>query len=77
MPLALGCGQGYCGSPLVPWENLSGCRGAGGGLTRPHGPLFLPQHRQYVRDTVVGSMGLKATGRLCTVAKARGLRACR
>ncbi|XP_064429405.1 NAD-dependent protein deacylase sirtuin-6 isoform X4 [Mirounga angustirostris] len=33
--------------------------------------------RQYVRDTVVGSMGLKATGRLCTVAKARGLRACR
>ncbi|XP_059015473.1 NAD-dependent protein deacylase sirtuin-6 isoform X4 [Mustela lutreola] len=32
---------------------------------------------QYVRDTVVGSMGLKATGRLCTVAKARGLRACR
>uniref|UniRef100_A0A673UQR5 protein acetyllysine N-acetyltransferase n=1 Tax=Suricata suricatta TaxID=37032 RepID=A0A673UQR5_SURSU len=43
----------------------------------PAGPLFLPQHRQYVRDTVVGSMGLKATGRLCTVAKARGLRACR
>uniref|UniRef100_A0A5F8GLW3 Dual specificity mitogen-activated protein kinase kinase 2 n=1 Tax=Monodelphis domestica TaxID=13616 RepID=A0A5F8GLW3_MONDO len=33
--------------------------------------------RQYVRDVVVGSMGLKATGRLCTVAKARGLRACR
>nr|XP_037850242.1 NAD-dependent protein deacetylase sirtuin-6 isoform X3 [Chlorocebus sabaeus] len=33
--------------------------------------------RQYVRDTVVGTMGLKATGRLCTVAKARGLRACR
>lgn len=32
---------------------------------------------QYVRDTVVGTMGLKATGRLCTVAKARGLRACR
>nr|KAF6482039.1 sirtuin 6 [Molossus molossus] len=32
---------------------------------------------QYVRDTVVGSMGLKATGRLCTMAKARGLRACR
>lgn len=39
--------------------------------------LLLPQHRQYVRDTVVGSMGLRATGRLCTVAKARGLRACR
>ncbi|KAB1259198.1 NAD-dependent protein deacetylase sirtuin-6 [Camelus dromedarius] len=31
----------------------------------------------YVRDAVVGSMGLKATGRLCTVAKSRGLRACR
>lgn len=33
--------------------------------------------RQYVRDTVVGSMGLKPTGRLCSVTKARGLRACR
>ncbi|XP_047388534.1 NAD-dependent protein deacylase sirtuin-6 isoform X2 [Sciurus carolinensis] len=35
------------------------------------------QTRQYVRDTVVGTMGLKATGRLCTMTKARGLRACR
>ncbi|KAL2294859.1 hypothetical protein Nmel_017997, partial [Mimus melanotis] len=34
-------------------------------------------HRQYVRDAVVGSMGLKPTGRLCSVTKARGLRACR
>ncbi|KFQ52187.1 NAD-dependent protein deacetylase sirtuin-6, partial [Nestor notabilis] len=33
--------------------------------------------RQYVRDAVVGSMGLKPTGRLCSVTKARGLRACR
>ncbi|XP_078279865.1 NAD-dependent protein deacylase sirtuin-6 isoform X2 [Rhinoraja longicauda] len=33
--------------------------------------------RQYVRDSVVGTMGLKATGRLCDVKKARGLRACR
>ncbi|XP_057168005.1 NAD-dependent protein deacylase sirtuin-6 isoform X3 [Ursus arctos] len=40
-------------------------------------PRPSPGFRQYVRDTVVGSMGLKATGRLCTVAKARGLRACR
>ncbi|XP_069623956.1 NAD-dependent protein deacylase sirtuin-6 isoform X3 [Ranitomeya imitator] len=33
--------------------------------------------RQYVRDHVVGTMGLKATGRLCDVPKVRGLRACR
>lgn len=45
-------------------------------FTWPHHSSFL-QRRQYVRDTVVGSMGLKSTGRLCTVAKARGLRACR
>ncbi|KAG2463772.1 SIR6 deacetylase, partial [Polypterus senegalus] len=33
--------------------------------------------RQFVRDTVVGTMGLKVTGRLCDVPKSRGLRACR
>ncbi|XP_044124349.1 NAD-dependent protein deacetylase sirtuin-6 isoform X2 [Bufo gargarizans] len=33
--------------------------------------------RQYVRDNVVGTMGLKPTGRLCDVHKVRGLRACR
>ncbi|XP_005999102.1 NAD-dependent protein deacetylase sirtuin-6 isoform X2 [Latimeria chalumnae] len=33
--------------------------------------------RQYVRDHVVGTMGLKQTGRLCDVVKSRGLRACR
>ncbi|XP_053157785.1 NAD-dependent protein deacylase sirtuin-6 isoform X2 [Hemicordylus capensis] len=33
--------------------------------------------RQYVRDTVVGTMGLKPTGRLCDVSKCRGLRSCR
>lgn len=48
----------------------------GRGLCRRWADPPLP-HRQYIRDTVVGSMGLKATGRLCTAAKARGLRACR
>ncbi|XP_036739470.2 NAD-dependent protein deacylase sirtuin-6 isoform X2 [Manis pentadactyla] len=50
-------------------------------LAELHGNMFVEEcvkcKTQYVRDTVVGSMGLKATGRLCTMAKARGLRACR
>uniref|UniRef100_A0A8C0Q8V4 protein acetyllysine N-acetyltransferase n=2 Tax=Canis lupus familiaris TaxID=9615 RepID=A0A8C0Q8V4_CANLF len=50
-------------------------------LAELHGNMFVEEcvkcKTQYVRDTVVGSMGLRATGRLCTVAKARGLRACR
>ncbi|KAM7327929.1 hypothetical protein ACRRTK_014296 [Alexandromys fortis] len=50
-------------------------------LAELHGNMFVEEcpkcKMQYVRDTVVGTMGLKATGRLCTVAKARGLRACR
>uniref|UniRef100_A0A2K5TU87 protein acetyllysine N-acetyltransferase n=1 Tax=Macaca fascicularis TaxID=9541 RepID=A0A2K5TU87_MACFA len=50
-------------------------------LAELHGNMFVEEcakcKTQYVRDTVVGTMGLKATGRLCTVAKARGLRACR
>ncbi|XP_032108129.1 NAD-dependent protein deacetylase sirtuin-6 isoform X3 [Sapajus apella] len=50
-------------------------------LAELHGNMFVEEcakcKTQYIRDTVVGSMGLKATGRLCTVAKARGLRACR
>lgn len=33
--------------------------------------------RQYVRDKVIGVMGLKPTGRLCDVVRSRGLRACR
>lgn len=37
--------------------------------------LFFP--RQYVRDKVIGVMGLKPTGRLCDVVRSRGLRACR
>ncbi|XP_023588887.1 NAD-dependent protein deacylase sirtuin-6 isoform X3 [Trichechus manatus latirostris] len=50
-------------------------------LAELHGNMFVEEcvkcKTQYIRDTVVGSMGLKATGRFCTVAKARGLRACR
>ncbi|XP_037680123.1 NAD-dependent protein deacetylase sirtuin-6 isoform X3 [Choloepus didactylus] len=50
-------------------------------LAELHGNMFIEEcvkcKTQYVRDTVVGSMGLRATGRLCTVTKARGLRACR
>ncbi|XP_068836568.1 NAD-dependent protein deacylase sirtuin-6 isoform X4 [Capricornis sumatraensis] len=50
-------------------------------LAELHGNMFVEEcvkcKTQYVRDTVVGSMGLKPTGRLCTVAKSRGLRACR
>ncbi|NXM89959.1 SIR6 deacetylase, partial [Oenanthe oenanthe] len=46
-----------------------------------HGNMFVEEcvkcGKQYVRDAVVGSMGLKPTGRLCSVTKARGLRACR
>ncbi|XP_047388535.1 NAD-dependent protein deacylase sirtuin-6 isoform X3 [Sciurus carolinensis] len=50
-------------------------------LAELHGNMFVEEcvkcKTQYVRDTVVGTMGLKATGRLCTMTKARGLRACR
>ncbi|TNN78124.1 NAD-dependent protein deacetylase sirtuin-6 [Liparis tanakae] len=33
--------------------------------------------RQYVREKVIGVMGLKPTGRHCDVVRSRGLRACR
>uniref|UniRef100_A0A672UZQ9 NAD-dependent protein deacylase sirtuin-6 n=1 Tax=Strigops habroptila TaxID=2489341 RepID=A0A672UZQ9_STRHB len=50
-------------------------------LAELHGNMFVEEcvkcGKQYVRDAVVGSMGLKAHGRLCSVTKARGLRACR
>ncbi|KAG8127038.1 putative NAD-dependent deacetylase sirtuin-6-like protein [Naja naja] len=46
----------------------------GAGISTASG---IPDFRQYVRDTVVGTMGLKPTGRLCDVSKHRGLRSCR
>ncbi|KAM4808585.1 NAD-dependent protein deacylase sirtuin-6 [Rhinophrynus dorsalis] len=50
-------------------------------LAELHGNMFVEEcskcGKQYVRDYVVGTMGLKTTGRLCDVPKLRGLRACR
>uniref|UniRef100_A0A8C5M4J1 NAD-dependent protein deacylase sirtuin-6 n=1 Tax=Leptobrachium leishanense TaxID=445787 RepID=A0A8C5M4J1_9ANUR len=50
-------------------------------LAELHGDMFVEEctkcGKQYVRDCVVGTMGLKPTGRLCDVPKVRGLRACR
>ncbi|KAK9408964.1 NAD-dependent protein deacetylase sirtuin-6 [Crotalus adamanteus] len=50
-------------------------------LAELHGNMFVEEcvkcGKQYVRDTVVGTMGLKPTGRLCDASKHRGLRSCR
>ncbi|KAG8594256.1 hypothetical protein GDO81_001131 [Engystomops pustulosus] len=50
-------------------------------LAELHGNMFVEEctkcGKQYVRDCVVGTMGLKPTGRFCDVPKVRGLRACR
>lgn len=50
-------------------------------LSELHGNMFIEEcercGKQYVRGHTVGTMGLKYTGKICDVVKARGLRGCR
>ncbi|XP_056600452.1 NAD-dependent protein deacetylase sirtuin-6 [Triplophysa dalaica] len=50
-------------------------------LSELHGNMFVEEcekcGKQYVRDAVIGVMGLKPTGRYCDVIRSRGLRSCR
>ncbi|XP_041959766.1 NAD-dependent protein deacetylase sirtuin-6 isoform X1 [Alosa sapidissima] len=50
-------------------------------LSELHGNMFVEEcgkcGKQYVREKVIGVMGLKPTGSYCEVTRSRGLRACR
>ncbi|XP_077369208.1 NAD-dependent protein deacylase sirtuin-6 [Festucalex cinctus] len=50
-------------------------------LSELHGNMFVEECekccRQFVREKVIGVMGLKPTGRYCDEVRSRGLRACR
>ncbi|KAK3534550.1 hypothetical protein QTP86_016626 [Hemibagrus guttatus] len=50
-------------------------------LSELHGNMFVEEcekcSKQYVREKVIGVMGLKPTGRYCESTRSRGLRACR
>lgn len=64
----------------MPWEQLdllscNSCKAAVDALRIKWNSCWFS--RQYVREKVIGVMGLKPTGRYCEVVRSRGLRACR
>lgn len=72
--------QALCKIALMPWEQLdllscNSCKAAVDALRIKWNSCWFS--RQYVREKVIGVMGLKPTGRYCEVVRSRGLRACR
>uniref|UniRef100_A0A673KIT3 protein acetyllysine N-acetyltransferase n=1 Tax=Sinocyclocheilus rhinocerous TaxID=307959 RepID=A0A673KIT3_9TELE len=75
----------YCRQTSVCIMNVDGLHLRSGfprdRLSELHGNMFVEEcekcGKQYVRDTVIGVMGLKPTGRYCDVTRSRGLRSCR